>query len=94
MEEKFLKLLNEFANDHVLATHIKVEISTHHKSFQPRAFDSYAKYEDANLLSAIIMGAENFCWYLMRNNYDIVTKDKVVPRNKKMHYKRLQKKSL
>ena len=72
MDKKYLKLLNEFANDHVLATDIQVEISEHHKSFKPRHANSYAKYEDANLLSAIIMGAENLCYYLSRNNYKIV----------------------
>jgi hypothetical protein len=71
MDEKYLKLLNEFANEHVLATDIEVEISVHHKSFKPRFQGSYAKYEDANLLSSIIVGAENFCYYLQRNGFII-----------------------
>ena len=76
MEKKFLKILNDFANDHVLATHIEVEIGEYTKSFKPRLPNSYAKYEDANLLGSIIMGAENLCWYLSRNGYNIVKKRK------------------
>jgi|WetSurMetagenome_2_1015567.scaffolds.fasta_scaffold1380087_2 hypothetical protein len=76
MNPKFIKLLNEFANDHVLATHIKVELTDHHKSFKPRDDgDVGAKYEDANLLSSIIVGAENFCYYLQRNDYEIRRKN-------------------
>jgi len=72
MEKKLLKLLNEFANDDVLATDIEVSISEHHKSFTPRIPNSYAKYEDANLLASVITGAERFCYFLCRNNYKIV----------------------
>jgi hypothetical protein len=71
MDKKYLKLLNEFANSHVLATDIKVEISEHHKSFKPREVLSYAKYEDANLLASILTGAESFCYYLSREGYGI-----------------------
>ena len=53
-EEKDMELLNKFANDHVCATHIQVDISHHHKSFKPRNNEG-AKYEDCNLLSDIIM---------------------------------------
>lgn len=74
MDKKNLKLLNEFANDHVLATHIKVEISDFHKSFKPRTPESYAKYEDANLLASMIMGAESLVYYLERNGYKITKK--------------------
>jgi hypothetical protein len=69
-EENDMKILNEFANDHVCATHIKVDISHHHKSFKPRNCEG-AKYEDCNLLSSIIMGAESFMMYLARNGYEI-----------------------
>ena len=76
MEARFLGLLNAFANDHVLATNIKVEISEHHKSFTPRYVHSNARYEDANLLASVIAGAENLCWYLSRNGYEIKKKRK------------------
>lgn len=71
MNKKYIKLLNEFANSHSLATNIKVEITDYHKSFTPRSKDSYAKYEEANMLASIIAGAENFCYWLERNRYEI-----------------------
>jgi hypothetical protein len=71
MNKKLLKLLNEFANSHSLAREIMVTISDNHKHFQPRNKDSYAKYEEANLLASIIVGAENFCYFLERNGYRI-----------------------
>lgn len=77
MNERNLKLLNDFANSHSLATHIKVEISDHVKSFKPRTEKSYAKYEEANMLANIICGAENFLYFLERGNYEIRRKKKV-----------------
>lgn len=68
-DKKFLKLLNEFANEHTLATNIKVEITPYCKSFTPRNPGSFAKYEDANLLASIIAGAESFCYFLQRHGY-------------------------
>lgn len=64
-------LLETFINDSPIAEHIKVEISVAHKSFKPREEGSPAHYEDANLLSSILMGAENFCYWLRRNGYVI-----------------------
>jgi hypothetical protein len=72
MKKENLKILNDFSNDHVLATHIKVEISDYNKSFKPRQSNGAAKYEDANLLSSIICGAENLVYYLERNGYKII----------------------
>lgn len=74
MDKKYLKLLNEFSNDHVLATDIRVEISEHHKGFTPRNEGSYAKYEDANLLASMILGAESFCYFLSREGYIVCRK--------------------
>lgn len=71
MNKKNLVLINKFANDHVLAANIKVDITDHHKSFTPRGTDSYAKYEDANLLAGMIVGAESFLYYLERHGYVI-----------------------
>ena len=70
MNKKLLKLLNEFANSHSLAEHIRVDITPYHKSFTPReGATQQARYEEANLLSSIIVGAENFCYFLERNGY-------------------------
>lgn len=68
------KLLNDFANSHTLAEHIKVEIHEHHKSFKPKDSYSGARYEDANLLASIIHGAESFIYYLERNGIEIPSK--------------------
>ena len=64
-------LLEKFINDSPLAEHIKVEVSSHHKGFTPREKGSPAHYEDANLLSSLLMGAENLCYWLRRNGYNI-----------------------
>ena len=65
------ELLEKFINDSVLAKEIKVEVSINHKSFKPRFPASEAHYEDCNLLSAILMGAENLMYWLRRNGYKI-----------------------
>ena len=72
MTKKYLKLINDFANDQTLAKDINVEITEYCKSFKPKEGVAGAKYEDANLLSDIIMGAENLLYYLERNGYEIV----------------------
>ena len=71
MDKKYLKLLNEFANSHSLSTNIEVNIGEYNKSFTPRKGYEGAKYEEANLLASIIVGAENFCYFLQRNGYKI-----------------------
>ncbi len=70
-DDKRMELLEEFANAHTLAHDIRVTITTNSKSFQPRFKQSYAKYEDANLLSSIIMGAESFLYWLSRSGYEV-----------------------
>ena len=74
MDKNHLKLLNKFAQTHTLAEHIKVDITEYCKSFKPKYETSYAKYEDCNLLSDIIRGAESFLYFLERNNYIIKKK--------------------
>ena len=71
-DKKMLKLLNNFANDHVIAEHIEVVIGEYNKSFKPRPGHDGCRYEDANLLASIISGAENLCWYMLRNGYKVV----------------------
>ena len=66
------KILEDFINDSPIATHIQIKIYAHSKSFTPRSpNDGKAHYEDANLLMSILMGAENFCYWLRRNGYKI-----------------------
>ena len=72
MNKKNLELLNDFVNDHVLATHIKVELRENHTSFKQRNSDSKSYYEDCNLLADMLRGAESFCYYLERNGYKII----------------------
>lgn len=69
------KILEKFINDSCLAKHIEVKVNYNHKSFKPRMEGSAAHYEDANLLSAILMGAENFCYWLRRNGYKLNKKE-------------------
>ena len=70
-DESACKMLEKFINDHVLATHIEVQVSNHHKSFKPRIEGEGANYEDANLLASILTGAESFLYWVRRNNYTI-----------------------
>ena len=70
-DEEQCKMLEKFINDHVLATHIEVQVSNHHKSFKPRIEGVGANYEDANLLASILTGAESFLYWIRRNNYAI-----------------------
>jgi hypothetical protein len=72
MNKKNLELLNHFANSHSLSDQIQVIITDNYVSLKPRYDGSYAKYEDANLLSSIIQGAESFLYFLERNDYKIV----------------------
>ena len=69
------ELLEKFINDSPLAKEIKVEVLQHHKSFKPRHAGAEAYYEDANLLSSILMGAENLLYWLRRNGY-VVSKNR------------------
>jgi len=71
-DDKQCELLEKFINDSPSAESIKVKVNTFRKSFIPRYKGAKAYYEDANLLSAILMGAENFCYWLRRNNYKII----------------------
>lgn len=70
-EQKRYDLLNKFANSHTLATDIMVTVGPCCKSFKPRPPSLGARYEDANLLASIIMGAESFLYWCERNNYEV-----------------------
>ena len=76
-DEQQSRLLEQFINDSPMARSINVQVMTNHKTFKPRHPGSEAHYEDANLLSSILMGAENFCYWLRRNGYTIKKTGKV-----------------
>ncbi len=68
------KILEQFINDSPLAKEIKVDVNYNHKSFKPRYEGAKAYYEDCNMLSNILLGAENFCYWLRRKGYKIAIK--------------------
>ena len=70
-DEQQSKLLEKFINNSPLATEIQVTVTHNTKSFKPRFDGARARYEDANILSSILMGAENFCYWLRKNGYSI-----------------------
>jgi len=74
-DEEQCKMLEEFINDHALATHIEVQVSHHYKSFKPRIEGEGANYEDANLLASILTGAESFVCWIRRQGGKITLKD-------------------
>ncbi len=65
-DKKMYKLLERFANEHALAVGVKIGIYPHGTSF--RAIDKIkgSKYEDINLLSDLIRGAESFLLWARR----------------------------
>ena len=64
-------MLEKFINDSPLAKEIRVIVTQYNKSFKPRYDGAKAYYGDCNMLSSILMGAENFCYWLRRNGYVI-----------------------
>ena len=70
-DKQMHELLEKFANDSPLAEHIKVEITEHSQSYKPKYKDAPAHYEDAKLLSSVLMGAEHLMFWLLRNGYKI-----------------------
>ena len=64
-DKQMYKELERFANQHTLATDIKVTITEFHK--QMEALDETAKYEDVCLLNSIIQGAEHYLMWKRRN---------------------------
>ena len=68
--DKFYKILNEFANGHTLAKDMEIYLSLGTDHYEARDGGG-AKFEDVNLLSSIVRGAENFCYFLKRNGYVI-----------------------
>lgn len=74
------ELLEKFINNSSLATAIKVEVTSNRKSFKPRLPGLTANYEECNMLANILLGAENFCYWLRRNNY-VITPPPKFPKN-------------
>ncbi len=75
-------LLTKFANDNALARDIDVSITNFNKSFTAKKIlqNKGANYEEVIMLSGIINGAENFLYWLRRNNYVIIAPKKL-PKN-------------
>ena len=82
-DKQMYDLLEKFINDSPMAEHIKVEITEHSQSYKPKYKDAPAHYEDAKLLSSVLMGAEHLLWWLRRNNYRIIATPKGYKRHKK-----------
>lgn len=76
------ELLTKFGNDNALARDIDVSISEHNKSFTAKKIleGKGANYDECIMLSGLIQGAESFCYWLRRNNYEI-TATKKLPKN-------------
>jgi len=72
-EKQSYKLLNTFANSHSvsLGGNIKAEIGHTGTRLYPRDCEGM-KCEDVIYLSDIIRGAQQFCYFLSRNKYNIV----------------------
>jgi hypothetical protein len=65
-DAEMYKILEDFANSHTLARDIVVSMTGHSKSFTPRFPAESFKYEDSQLLSEIVRGAEHFMMWLRR----------------------------
>lgn len=70
MIQKYLSLINAFANDLSLSKDIKVDVGVHHTSMTAVG-DGVGRYEDVVYLSDTIRGAERLLYYLERNGYEI-----------------------
>ena len=69
--KKFYEILTKFANDHTLAKDIECKMTEHYKSYEAKDGGG-ARFSDVVLLSQIVDGANQFCFYLESNNYKIV----------------------
>lgn len=67
------ELLEKFGNDNTLAKDINVSITEFNKSFTAKKIleGKGANYDECIMLSGLIEGAESFCYWLRRNNYEI-----------------------
>ena len=65
-DTQMYKELQDFANAHTLAKDIKVEITPYSTRFLPRAGCEGMKYEDVQLLSSLIQGAQHYLWWKRR----------------------------
>jgi hypothetical protein len=64
-EKKMYRLLNEFANEHLLAKDVNIEVTSSGKSFKAKTNEG-AGYNDAVLLGDLIRGAESFLYWARR----------------------------
>jgi hypothetical protein len=71
------ELLNKFANEHSLSIGGNIEVvrNPYSTSFKPKEGHDGMKYEDVELLSSIIQGAEHFLFWASRNGIEIKVKN-------------------
>ena len=65
-DEEMYKILTDFGNGHTLARDIEVTIRSGYTSLHAKCQEKGFKYEDGQLLSEIIRGAESFMFWLRR----------------------------
>ena len=77
-DEKRLQLINEFiaSLSVVEGGNIKVTKTDHSTHYEPKEVPNGMKFEDCEYLTRTLDGAEQFLWFLARNNYDIVKSKK------------------
>ena len=75
-EKKVIDIIGKFANSHSIAVGGNIVVDMyehgHGHGMTPKEGTPSMKYEDVIFLDNAISGARQFCYYLMRNKYDIV----------------------
>ena len=75
-DEQHYKLVEDFANAHSVSKDtIEVTHTAHHTQYKAIP-NSGAHYEDVVYLSQQVSGADAFVFWLRRNGYDIIKKNK------------------
>jgi shikimate 5-dehydrogenase len=65
-DDEMYQILEDFANSHTLAHDIVVEMTMGHTSFHAKHQEKGFRYEDGEMLSSLIRGAEHFMMWLRR----------------------------
>jgi len=73
-DKKRLAIINEFISSLSIIkdSNIKVTMNDHCTSYEPKEPPRGMKFEDCEWLTRTIDGAEQFLFFLARNNYDII----------------------
>jgi len=77
-DKERLKIINEYISSLSIVEggNIKVTKTDHATHYEPKEVPRGMKFEDCEELSQLIRGAEQFVWFLARNNYKIVKQKK------------------